>query len=106
MDTTQIPSTVQLLPNRAALASALGNEVRWTILKELTCGEPRMVSELAKIAGLRPDAAAKQMKVLLAAGLVVQGRGLLYSIPKQYLPQPGQPVVDFGHCLLRLDAGQ
>jgi hypothetical protein len=36
--------------------------------------------------------------------VVVSGRGHLYQIPKQYLPTPGQPVVDFGHCLLRLDA--
>jgi hypothetical protein len=40
------------------------------------------------------------------AGLVAQGRGQLYQIPKQYLPNPGQPVVDYGHCLLRLDAGE
>jgi hypothetical protein len=38
------------------------------------------------------------------AGLVVQGRGRLYPSAKQYLPAPGQPAVDFGHCLLRLDA--
>jgi len=38
------------------------------------------------------------------AGLVVQERERLYQIPKQYLPTPGQPVVDFGHYLLRLDA--
>jgi len=34
----------------------------------------------------------------------VQGRGRLYNIPKQYLPSPGEAVVDYGHCLLRLDA--
>lgn len=32
------------------------------------------------------------------------GYGKLYTIPKKYLPVPGQPIVDFGHCLLRLDA--
>jgi hypothetical protein len=42
--------------------------------------------------------------MLRRAGLVVQGCGRLYQVPKQYLPTPGQPVVDFGHCLLRLDA--
>ena len=41
--------------------------------------------------------------MLRRAGLVVQGRGRLYQVPKQYLPTPGQPIVDFGHCLLRLD---
>jgi len=42
--------------------------------------------------------------MLRRAGLVVQGCGRLYQVPKQYLPTPGQPVVDFGHCLLLLDA--
>ena len=31
--------------------------------------------------------------------MAVQAHGRLYSIPKQYLPVPGQPVVDFGHVL-------
>jgi hypothetical protein len=44
--------------------------------------------------------------VMRAAGVVVQGRGRLYNIHKQYLPSPGEPLVDFGHCLLRLDAGE
>jgi hypothetical protein len=30
----------------------------------------------------------------------------VYQLVRQYLPTPGQPVVDFGHCLLRLDAGE
>jgi hypothetical protein len=46
----------------------------------------------------------KHLAALQRAGLAVQERGRLYSIPKQYLPVPGQAVVDFGHCLLRLDA--
>ena len=106
MNTTQISVSIQPLPNRALLATALGNDVRWQILKELSGGEPRMVMELAKIIGCSRDAASKQLAVLRRAGAVVQGRGRLYSIPKHYLPQPGQPVVDFGHCLLRLDAGE
>jgi hypothetical protein len=34
--------------------------------------------------------------------VVVQGRGRLYQIQKHHLPTPGEPIVDFGHCLLRL----
>jgi predicted transcriptional regulator len=92
------------LPNRALLAAALAAESRWIILKELTKGEPRMTMELARLIGTSPDATAKQMIMLRRAGLVEQVYGKLYTIPKKYLPQPGQPVVDFGHCLLRLDA--
>jgi len=104
MNNIQNPASIQPLPNRALLATALGSDVRWQILKELSGGEPRMVMELAKVVGLSRDATSKQLAVLSRAGAVVQGRGRLYAIPKQYLPQPGQPIVDFGHCLLRLDA--
>jgi hypothetical protein len=105
MNIYEIPASVQPLPNRVWLAAALANEDRWVILKELVKGEPRMVLELAKLIGKSPDATAKQMLMLRRAGMAVQAHGRLYSIPKQYLPVPGQPVVDFGHCLLRLDAG-
>ena len=104
MNTTQTPAPVQPLPDRAMLGLVLKDEARWQILKELSGGEPRMTLELAKLIGRSPDAAAKSLRVMCQAGAIVQGRGRLYSIPKQYLPQPGQPVVDFGHCLLRLDA--
>jgi DNA-binding transcriptional ArsR family regulator len=93
------------LSDLGLLAAALGHSARWKILKELSAGEPRMVRELAKVAGCSPDMASKHLAKLRKAGAVVQGRGRLYQIPKQYLPTPGQPVVDFGHCLLRLDAG-
>jgi predicted transcriptional regulator len=104
MNMTEIPASIQTLPNRALLVAALANEDRWVILKELTKGEPRMTLELARLIGRSPDATAKQMFMLRRAGLAVQSHGRLYTISKQYLPQPGQPVVDFGHCLLRLDA--
>ena len=84
--------------------AVIANESRWIILKELAKGEPRMTIELARLIGSSPDATAKQMIMLRRAGLVEQVYGKLYTIPKKYLPVPGQPVVDFGHCLLRLDA--
>lgn len=52
------------MPNRALLAAALANESRWTILKELSKGEPRMTLELARLVGNSPDATAKQMFML------------------------------------------
>jgi hypothetical protein len=47
---------------------------------------------------------SKHLAVLRKAGAVVQGRGRLYQIPPPHLPAPGERIVDFGHCLLRLDA--
>jgi hypothetical protein len=106
MNPYELPATIQPLPNRALLAAALAYHDRWIILNELSKGEPRMVLELAKLIGKSPDSTAKQMLMLRRAGMAVQAHGRLYSIPKQYLPVPGQPIVDFGHCLLRLDAGE
>ena len=102
------PKTIAVmpLPDLDLLAAALGHSARWKILKELSLGEPRMVRELAKVAGCSPDMASKHLARLRKAGAVVQGRGRLYQIPKQYLSAPGERVVDFGHCLLRLDAAE
>lgn len=106
MNSYEIPASIQPLPDRALLAAALAYHDRWIILKELSKGEPRMTLQLAQLIGKSPDSTAKQMFMFRRAGLVEQVYGKLYSIPKQYLPVPGQPIVDFGHCLLRLDAGQ
>jgi DNA-binding transcriptional ArsR family regulator len=96
-------ASVQPLPSRDLLALALGHPARWKILQELSLGEPRMVRELAKVAGCSPDMTSKHLAKLRKAGAVVQGRGRLYQIPPQHLPSPGERVVDFGHCLLRPD---
>ncbi len=92
------------LPDMELLITALGHSTRWKMLKELTCGEARTIDEMAKVGGVSYDNAAKHLARLVRGGLVVRGRGRLYQIPKQYLPTPGQPVVDYGHCLLRLEA--
>src|ERR1035437_3660574 len=97
-------ATVTPFPDLELLAGALGNSTRWRMLKELSVGEPRTVGELASVAGCNYDNAGRHLAVLRKAGLVAQGRGRLYQIPKQYLSAPGERVVDFGHCLLRLDA--
>ena len=104
MNPYELPASIQPLPDRALLAAALAYHDRWIILEELAKGEPRMGIELAELIGKSRDATAKQMMMLCRAGVVVHKRNRTYSLLKQYLPQPGQPDVDFGHCLLRLDA--
>ena len=89
------------LLNPDLVAVALGNPARWKILKELSAGEPRMVIELARVAGCSPDMTSKHLKILAKAGVVVQVRRL-YQLPKHLLPTPGEPIVELGHCLLRL----
>jgi hypothetical protein len=76
------------------------------MLRELASGEPRTILQLAEAAGCSYESAIKHLAVMLTAGVIEQKFGRLYNIPKQYLPSPGEPLVDFGHCLLRLDAGE
>lgn len=101
---TQKLTTPAPLPDLELLVTAIGHTRRWKMLKELSGGEARTIDEMARVAGCSYDNGAKHLAVLRRAGLVVQGRGRLYSMVRHYLPTPGQPVVDFGHCLLRLDA--
>lgn len=100
---TTMPS---LLPPLDGLLTAIGHPARWRMLQALAAGEARTIAELATAGGCSYQSGVKHMITLREAGLVVQGRGYLYQISAQYLPQPGQPVVDYGHCLLRFDAGK
>ena len=93
-------------PDREKLAFALGNYVRWRMIGELASGEPRSISELAGAGGCSYDADIKHLQLLRESGLLSQGRGRLYQVAPQYLPAPGAPVVDFGHCLLRFNEGK
>jgi DNA-binding transcriptional ArsR family regulator len=94
------------VPALESVVSGLGDISRWRILSELSAGEPLMVIELAERIGRSSDATSKHLAVLRKAGLVVSGRGQLYQIPKQYLPTPGQRIIDYGCCLLRLDSAK
>lgn len=104
MNTTSDTSKTVLLPDLALLLVAISHIGRWKMLRELSLGEPREISELANVAGCSYDMARKNLDVLVAAGITVKTRGRCFQLQKQYLPKPGEPVVNFGHCLLRLDA--
>jgi DNA-binding transcriptional ArsR family regulator len=102
----ETPQTANAIarPDIDRLVAGLRHRNRWKMLKELSAGEPRTIAELAKVAGYSYDNASQHLRQLYLAGLIARGRGHVYEIPKQYLSSPGQPVVDYGHCLLRLDA--
>jgi DNA-binding transcriptional ArsR family regulator len=107
MNSTPEPQNIAVgtpLPDLKRLATALGHTTRWKMLKELSAGEPRTIDELAKVSGSSYANAAKHLASLHRAGLVMRGRGRLYQVPKNYLPATGGCAVDYGHCLLRLDA--
>jgi hypothetical protein len=91
-------------PTHENLAKALSHVVRWRMLRELSLGEPREIRELAAIGRCSYDSGAKHLRVLVKNGLVTQGRGFLFQIPKNYLPEPGKRVANYGCCVLCLDA--
>jgi hypothetical protein len=103
---TQKNAAARPLPDLKQTLRAISQLSRRKMLKELTCGEPRLIAELAAVGGCSYESGIKHLQVLHHAGLIERGRGGVYQLVRQYLPAPGQPMVDFGHCLLRLDAGQ
>ena len=62
------------------------------------------VTQLADDLGFSVDMSSKHLKVLKDAGLNERKRNRLYTLTKAYQPVPGEPLLDLGHCVLRLDA--
>lgn len=90
--------------NRAAVIFALDNDIRWGFLDMLVkAGEPLSVAECAQAMERDASLVSKHAAILRDAGLIVSGRGNLYRIPAQFIPTPGQPVVDYGFCVLRFN---
>jgi DNA-binding transcriptional ArsR family regulator len=86
-----------------AVIRALGNPVRWAILRELARGEALPVSELARRQGISDVALSKHAIALRQAGLVERGWGKLYRIAAA-VQVPGQPLsLDVGIATIRLD---
>jgi biotin operon repressor len=107
METIVIPrkaDPARPLPDHKLLVAALSHFVRWRMLRALSAGEIMSVTELARVAGCSVDMSSKHLKILKAAGLVVQRPNRLYAIPPGCQPVAGEPLLDYGHCVLRLDA--
>ena len=85
------------------LAKALGDPIRWAILRELASGDRLMVVEIAKRVGKPADTVSKHLAVLRKVGLAVV-KQRLYSMPPEFLADPEKRVLDLGYCVLRLDS--
>ena len=81
------------------LARLLGSEARWRLLEELSKGGIFSVTELAKAAGLSQPGASLHMVRLRKAGIVVQGKGRLYTMAPGVLAEGRE--VRLGMCTLR-----
>jgi len=97
---SSVPS--ELHPPLDKFIAAIGAQVRWGILGELSAGEPLMVKEIAERLKCSPTLISKHMAVLRRAGMVTVGRAGVYLIPPHFPISTAARHVDFGHCLLRL----
>jgi len=101
----QYPPSSPIL-NRDRLIIATSNPIRWQILRAMhDGGEAWGSGDIARLTGITVSGASKHMRVLLEAGICVQGRGRLYRLAPQFQPRPGSTprILDLGHVILRLD---
>lgn len=90
---------------KGILAKLLASESRWRLLEELSKGGVFSVTELAKVAGLSQPAASLHMIRLREAGIVVQGKGRLYTLAPGVLAEGGGRELRMGICTLRFGGG-
>ena len=96
------PSSDPTLPF-GPLTMALGEPIRWAILRELASGDRLMVVEIARRVGKPADTVSKHLAVLRKVGLALV-KQRLYSMPPEFLADPEKRVLDLGYCVLRLDS--
>lgn len=89
----------------AAVQSTLGSAPRWAILRELADGSSLMVSELADRTEMTSSSVSKQLNALVSDRIVIHPRGRLYQIAPQFVADKTERILDFGYCLLRMNAG-
>ena len=89
---------------RAALFTMLGSWQSWWILMYLAKGEGyTTIGEIAPILNTSRDGARKQLNRLVASGILTRGSNKIYKLRAGLQPDRTVPVLDFGHCLLRLN---
>ncbi len=90
---------------KAVLAKLLGSETRWRILEELSKGGVYTVTELAGKVGVQVATASAHMIKMRKAGIVVQGKGSLYTLAPGVLAEGGGREVRMGICSVRFGEG-
>jgi DNA-binding transcriptional ArsR family regulator len=105
MPDTSNPPPAAPLPLEKVL-TAIGSPIRWRILQQLAAGEQLMVAEIAERIGQSADNTSKQLAVLRDVGVVTAGRNRLYQLQPQFIADKTERLLDFGWCLLRMNAGK
>ncbi len=92
-------------PNPADFFAALGNPLRWEMVKMMAGGKAVSASDVAEALGRNFDGVSKHLKVLLEAGVVEMSLGedrrfWMYSIPASVRRADG--VLDYGFAVIRV----
>lgn len=89
---------------RADLYVMLGSWQSWAILRHFATGEGyTTLGDVATAIGLSRFAARQQLMRLVKVGVLTKGTNKIYKLRAGLQPDRSVPVLDFGHCLLRLD---
>src|ERR1019366_8211725 len=99
-----------MVPDMVALLAALGNPVRWQVLRLLATEGPQSVNDLAARVDRAQHSMSKHLQILRAVGAVVMvpgtdgdGRKLFHAIPQGCLREGAHgKEIDYGKCVLRL----
>lgn len=89
-------------PSVSDLIYALNDPSRWRILKELSSGESRLVSELMGVTRKSLSATSKHVAALASVGLIESHRRA-YRLAPRFVPRSNPNELDFGVCVIRLD---
>ena len=106
---TPNPRTPTPIADPTALFQALGNPVRWAVLRKLAADGPQSVNDLAALAGRAQDSMSRHLTLLWKTGAVVaaappdgDGRKQFYALPPGCLREgAGGKEADYGACVLR-----
>jgi predicted transcriptional regulator len=107
---TVAPAAAEPAVNMVNLLRALGNPVRWEVLRLLATEGPQSVTVLAARTNRLQHSMSKHLQLLRAAGAVVMaagtdgdGRKLFHALPPGCLRDGANgKEIDYGVCVLRL----
>lgn len=93
-------------PRKLAVLAALANPTRFRMVRELTDGRPRTITQLARVVRRDPDLISKHLDRLRAAGVLARQQGVdrrcqYFYLPGSFLTVPGR--IDFGCVSVAVD---
>src|ERR1035441_7926141 len=107
---TAAPAAAEPAVDMVNLLQALGNPVRWEVLRLLATEGPQSVNDLAARTDRAQHSMSKHLQVLRAVGAVTMvagtdgdGRKLFHALPPGCLRTGANGrEIDYGVCVLRL----